>query len=100
DLLVTPTCPATAFAAGGPMPDAIDGHRLASPVHSAAFTYPFNMTGHPAISVPAGPGDDGLPVGMQLLAERGAARLLLRVAHAFERARPYPRWPAEPQGTP
>jgi aspartyl-tRNA(Asn)/glutamyl-tRNA(Gln) amidotransferase subunit A len=100
DLLVTPTCPTTAFAAGGPMPEVIDGQRLASPIHAVAFTYPFNMTGHPAISVPAGLGDDGLPIGMQIVAERGEDRLLLRAAWAFEQARPYPRWPAMPVGAP
>jgi aspartyl-tRNA(Asn)/glutamyl-tRNA(Gln) amidotransferase subunit A len=97
DLLVTPTCPTTAFPAGGPMPDVIDGQKLASPLHAVAFTYPFNMTGHPAISVPAGLGDDGLPIGMQIVAERGDDARLLRAAHAFERACPYPRWPAEPR---
>jgi aspartyl-tRNA(Asn)/glutamyl-tRNA(Gln) amidotransferase subunit A len=97
DLLVTPTCPTTAFPAGGPMPDTIDGHKLDSPLHAVAFTYPFNMTGHPAISLPAGLGDDGLPIGVQIVAERGADRLLLQVAQAFERACPYPRWPAVPQ---
>ena len=100
DLLVTPTCPTTAFPAGGPMPDLIDGRKLESPLHAVAFTYPFNMTGHPAISVPAGLADDGLPVGMQIVAERGAERVLLRVARAVERARPFPRWPAVPQGSP
>jgi Asp-tRNA(Asn)/Glu-tRNA(Gln) amidotransferase A subunit family amidase len=100
DLLVTPTCPTTAFAAGGPMPEAIDGQKLESPLHAVAFTYPFNMTGHAAISLPAGLGDDGLPVGLQIVAERGADRFLLRVAQAFERARPYPRLPAVPQGAP
>jgi aspartyl-tRNA(Asn)/glutamyl-tRNA(Gln) amidotransferase subunit A len=100
DLLVTPTCPTTAFAAGGPLPDVIEDEKL-SPIHgTATFTYPFNMTGHAAISLPAGLGDDGLPVGIQLVAERGADRMLLRVAQAFERARPYPRWPAAPQGAP
>jgi aspartyl-tRNA(Asn)/glutamyl-tRNA(Gln) amidotransferase subunit A len=100
DLLVTPTCPTTAFDAKGPMPDVIDGQKLASPLHAVAFTYPFNMTGHAAISLPAGLGDDGLPVGIQIVAERGAERRLLQVAQAYERARPYPRWPAVPQGTP
>jgi aspartyl-tRNA(Asn)/glutamyl-tRNA(Gln) amidotransferase subunit A len=100
DLLVTPTCPTTAFAAGGPLPDTIDGEKL-SPIHgTATFTYPFNMTGHAAISLPAGLGDDGLPVGIQIVAERGADKLLLRVAQAYERARPYPRWPAAPLGAP
>ena len=100
DLLVMPTCPTTAFAAGGPMPDVIDGQKLASPLHAVAFTYPFNMTGHAAISLPAGLGDDGMPIGLQIVAERGAERLLLQVSQAFELARPYPRLPAVPQGTP
>jgi Asp-tRNA(Asn)/Glu-tRNA(Gln) amidotransferase A subunit family amidase len=99
DLLVTPTCPTTAFAAGGPMPDHIDGVKLESPLHAVAFTYPFNMTGHPAISLPAGLGDDGMPVGVQIVAERGADRLLLRVARAYERACPFPEWPSTPQGS-
>jgi Asp-tRNA(Asn)/Glu-tRNA(Gln) amidotransferase A subunit family amidase len=101
DLLVMPTCPTTAFPAGGPMPDTIDGQKLASPIHGAAtFTCPFNMTGHAAISLPAGLGDDGLPIGMQIVAERGDDRRLLRVARAFEQARPFPTLPATPQGTP
>jgi aspartyl-tRNA(Asn)/glutamyl-tRNA(Gln) amidotransferase subunit A len=100
DLLVMPTCPTTAFAAGGPMPDVIDGQKLASPLHAVAFTYPFNMTGHAAISLPAALGDDGMPIGMQIVAERGAERLLLRVSQEYERARPYPQLPAEPQGAP
>jgi len=100
DLLVTPTCPTTAFAAGGPMPDVIDGRKLESPLHAVAFTYPFNMTGHAAISLPAGLGDDGMPIGMQIVAERAADRLLLQVAQAYERAQPYPDFPAVPQGTP
>jgi len=98
DLLVMPTCPTTAFAAGGPMPDVIDGQKLASPLHAVAFTYPFNMTGHAAISLPAALGDDGMPIGMQIVAERGAERLLLQVSQAYENARPYPQLPAEPQG--
>jgi Asp-tRNA(Asn)/Glu-tRNA(Gln) amidotransferase A subunit family amidase len=99
DLLVTPTCPTTAFGAAGPMPEVIDGQKLDSPLHAVAFTYPFNMTGHAAISLPAGLGDDGLPVGVQIVAERGAERLLLRVARAYERACPFPQWPAVPQGS-
>jgi Asp-tRNA(Asn)/Glu-tRNA(Gln) amidotransferase A subunit family amidase len=58
------------------------------------------MTGHAAISLPAGLGDDGLPIGMQIVAERGDDRRLLRVARAFEQARPFPTLPATPQGTP
>lgn len=97
DLLLTPTVPTTAFTAKGPMPAVIDGHKLESPIHAVAFTYPFNLSGHPAISVPVGLGDDGLPVGLQVVAERGQERLLLRVARALERAQPFTGYPAEPR---
>jgi Asp-tRNA(Asn)/Glu-tRNA(Gln) amidotransferase A subunit family amidase len=93
DVLLTPTMPTTAFAAGGPMPVEIDGHPLASPLHAVAFSYPFNLTGHPACSVPAGLADDGLPVGLQIVADRHQDHLLLRVARAVEQARPFPPLP-------
>jgi aspartyl-tRNA(Asn)/glutamyl-tRNA(Gln) amidotransferase subunit A len=97
DLLVTPTLPTTAFDAKGPMPAEVDGARFDSPIHPVAFSYPFNLTGHPACTVPAGLAADGLPVGMQLVAERGREDLLLRVAHAWERAHPFPAYPESPR---
>jgi aspartyl-tRNA(Asn)/glutamyl-tRNA(Gln) amidotransferase subunit A len=93
DVLLTPAVPTTAFAAGGPMPAEIDGAPLASPIHAVAFSYPFNLTGHPACSVPAGLGDDGLPVGLQIVADRHQDHLLLRVARAFEQTRPFGPFP-------
>jgi aspartyl-tRNA(Asn)/glutamyl-tRNA(Gln) amidotransferase subunit A len=93
DVLVTPTVPTTAFPAGGPMPSVIDGVTLDNPIHAVAFSYPFNLTGHPACTLRAGLGDDGLPVGLQLVTERHQDHLLLRVARAFERARPFDRFP-------
>ncbi|MFF7875818.1 amidase [Streptomyces californicus] len=53
-----------------------------------AFTYPFNITGQPALSVPAGMAGD-LPVGVQLVGPPGAEDQLLHLAAAFERARPW-----------
>jgi aspartyl-tRNA(Asn)/glutamyl-tRNA(Gln) amidotransferase subunit A len=100
DLLLTPTLPTTAFPAGGPLPDRVEGEKLTSPIHAVAFTYPFNLTGHPAATVRAGFSDEGLPVGLQLVAERGREDLLLQVARAYERARPFDEWPREPRGTP
>jgi aspartyl-tRNA(Asn)/glutamyl-tRNA(Gln) amidotransferase subunit A len=97
DVLLTPTLPTAAFAAAGPMPDTIGGERLASPLHAIAFTYPFNLTGHPAATTRAGFSDEGLPVGLQLVAERGREDLLLQVAYAFERVRPLNEWPSEPR---
>jgi aspartyl-tRNA(Asn)/glutamyl-tRNA(Gln) amidotransferase subunit A len=98
DVLLTPTLPTTAFPAGGPLPTVVDGEKLASPIHAVAFTYPFNVTGHPAATVRAGFGDDGLPVGLQLVAERGREDLLLQVARAYERVRPFDQWPREVGG--
>jgi len=99
DLLLTPTMPTTAFAANGPMPAVIDGEPLASAMHALAFTYPFNLTGHPAATVRAGLSGAGLPIGLQLVADRGREELLLQVARAYERVRPFDRWPDVPPGT-
>jgi aspartyl-tRNA(Asn)/glutamyl-tRNA(Gln) amidotransferase subunit A len=99
DVLLTPTVPTVAFAAKGPMPDVIDGEKLASPIHAVAFTYPFNMSGHPAISMPAGL-VEGLPVGLQIVAQRGHDELALQVARAFEQAQPFSGWPREPRQQP
>ncbi|OEJ93683.1 amidase [Streptomyces thermolilacinus] len=54
-----------------------------------AFTYPFNITGQPAISLPAGRAAGNLPVGVQLVGAPGAEDRLLGLAAAFERARPW-----------
>jgi aspartyl-tRNA(Asn)/glutamyl-tRNA(Gln) amidotransferase subunit A len=93
DVLATPTVPTTAFAAAGPMPATIDGQPLANPIHAVAFSYPFNMSGHPACTVRAGFGDDGLPVGLQLVTARHRDDVLLRVARAYERLVPFDGFP-------
>jgi amidase len=49
----------------------------------------WNVTGQPACSVPAGFDDDGLPVGVQLVARRGGDATLLALAAQLERARPW-----------
>nr|WP_240989397.1 amidase [Salipiger mangrovisoli] len=56
------------------------------PFWTAMRTLPFNMTGHPAISVPCGFAGNGLPLGMQLIGARNAEALLCRIGHAFEQA--------------
>jgi amidase len=55
----------------------------------AVFTAGFNTTGQPAISLPLGQTDDGLPVGVQLVAAFGREDLLLRVAAQLEQAAPW-----------
>jgi aspartyl-tRNA(Asn)/glutamyl-tRNA(Gln) amidotransferase subunit A len=87
DLLVCPTVPITAFAAGDDYPGAIEGRPR--PLGWTSFTYPFNVTGQPAATVPCGL-VDGLPAGLQIVGPRFADELVLSVAAAFERARPFP----------
>jgi len=93
DLLLTPTLPCDPFPARGPMPSEIDGVALESPMHAVAFTYPFNMSGHPAATVRAGFSRIGLPVGLQIVAERHRDDLVLQAAAAFEQVCPMDRWP-------
>jgi aspartyl-tRNA(Asn)/glutamyl-tRNA(Gln) amidotransferase subunit A len=53
------------------------------------YTMPFNLTGNPAVSLPCGFDAAGMPLAIQLIARPGADAELLRVAAAFERARPW-----------
>jgi aspartyl-tRNA(Asn)/glutamyl-tRNA(Gln) amidotransferase subunit A len=83
DLLVTPTLPITAFEAGEEVPKG-SGHRRWT--GWTPFTYPFNMTQQPAATVPVGTDEDGLPIGLQLVAARHRDDLVLRAAHALYEA--------------
>jgi amidase len=81
DLLVMPTVPMVAPeipAADDPLEV-----RVARALEMVVNTAPFDVSGHPAISVPAGL-SDGLPVGMMLVGKRFADATCLRVADAFE----------------
>ncbi|MFH9860632.1 amidase family protein [Streptomyces sp. NPDC017202] len=69
DLLLTPTTPDPAHGHDGP------GDRC-----STALTWAFNLSGHPAISIPAGVGADGCPVGLQAVAAHGRESVLLALA--------------------
>ena len=83
-ILLSPTVSAPPPCADfGPLGEfQIDGHGVGD-LRSGWFTYPtpFNLTGHPAISIPVGFTDDGLPVGIQAVAGWGRERDLLCVAH-------------------
>ncbi|MFD9796184.1 amidase [Streptomyces sp. NPDC059070] len=81
DLLVTPALPITAFEAGAEVPK---GSGLRRWTGWTPFTYPFNLTGQPALTVPVGTDRAGLPVGLQLVAARHRDDLVLRAAHALE----------------
>jgi len=64
----------------------VDVEGTTQPVRAAMLklTQLFNMTGHPAIAIPAGDGTDGLPRGLQLVGHRGRTARLLEIAVAVE----------------
>ena len=80
DVLVSPTSPTTAFKIGERTDDPLAMYL------SDVFTIPANLAGTPAISIPSGLDEAGLPVGVQLTAPILGESLLLRVADALERA--------------
>jgi len=88
DVLLTPGLAKTAIAAEGgfgkPAPIAIDIAGRFTP-----FTPIFNLTGQPAISLPAGYGSDGLPLSVQLVGRPGAEDLLYSLAGQIEHAQPW-----------
>ncbi|GAA3725547.1 aspartyl-tRNA(Asn)/glutamyl-tRNA(Gln) amidotransferase subunit A [Spinactinospora alkalitolerans] len=88
DFLVTPTTQTPAFAAEGPMPSEIAG-RPVNHWGSISLTFPFNLSGHPAVSVPAGM-VDGVPVGLQIVGRRHEDARVLAAAARLEAARPWP----------
>jgi amidase len=84
DVVVTPTVgilPPRVGAFAGLSGE--DTFRAAAPI--GAFTAPFNVSGQPAISIPAGRARSGLPIGVQLVGRPGADRLLLALAEALTR---------------
>ena len=92
DLLVCPTLAAL------PVDNATDGNTLGpaeingervDPLLGWCLTYPYNFTGHPAASIPAGLSADGLPVGLQIAGRRFADETVIAASAAFEAARPW-----------
>jgi amidase/aspartyl-tRNA(Asn)/glutamyl-tRNA(Gln) amidotransferase subunit A len=92
DALLTPTLGAL------PVPNAADGTTLGPiSVNGRAvercigwcLTHPFNFTGHPAASVPAGQTPGGLPVGLQIVAGRLRDNHLISLCRRIEQARPW-----------
>ena len=88
DLLLTPTLPVTAFTAGDDYPGQINGQPTTY-LSWTAFTYPFNITGQPAATVPCGFASDGLPVGLQIVGRWRDDVTVLRASAAFEALAPW-----------
>jgi Asp-tRNA(Asn)/Glu-tRNA(Gln) amidotransferase A subunit family amidase len=86
DLLLTPALPCAAFDVGLNMPPQHADRSIVSWVY---YTYPFNLTGQPAASIPAGFTRGGLPVGLQMVAKINHEVDIFRAAAAFEAARPW-----------
>ncbi len=94
DLLLTPTLAVPPFEIGSFGPREIAGKRL-PPLGWMPFTFPFNITGQPAASVPCGWTGDGLPIGLQIVGRPFDDGTVLRAAAAFERAHPWAdKWPS------
>jgi aspartyl-tRNA(Asn)/glutamyl-tRNA(Gln) amidotransferase subunit A len=93
DLLLTPTLAVPPFEVGIQGPTVIDG-RDVDQFEWLHLTYPMNLTGQPAATVPAGFTDDGLPIGLQIVGRHLDDPLVLRAAAAFEAAAPWKDgWP-------
>jgi aspartyl-tRNA(Asn)/glutamyl-tRNA(Gln) amidotransferase subunit A len=80
DVLLAPTSPTTAFRLGEKTQDPLAMYL------NDVFTIPANLAGNPAISIPCGLDDQGLPVGLQLMGNHLDEATVLRAAHAFEQA--------------
>jgi aspartyl-tRNA(Asn)/glutamyl-tRNA(Gln) amidotransferase subunit A len=94
DLLLSPTLPIAGVDAGVAIPPSLADRNIVTWV---CYTYPFNLTGQPAASIPAGFTADGLPVGLQLVARPYREEDLFAAAAAFEAARPWVgRKPVQP----
>ncbi|MBY6262223.1 Asp-tRNA(Asn)/Glu-tRNA(Gln) amidotransferase subunit GatA [Azospirillum sp. 412522] len=80
DVILTPTAPSTPFAIGEKMDDPVQMYLI------DVFTVPVNLAGLPAMSIPAGLGADGLPLGLQLIGRPFDEETLLRVGQVVEKA--------------
>jgi len=80
DVLISPVVPTPAFKLGEKVDDPMTMYL------SDIFTMPVNLAGLPAISLPCGYSDSGLPIGLQIMGKRFDEATVLRVADAFERA--------------
>ena len=93
DLLVTPTCSVSPWPKHEIYPRTVDGRKMPDYIDWVRMTYGITLINHPAISIPCGVDERGLPFGLQVVAGRGKDAFLLQAAMALEAvlpARPRP----------
>ncbi|MCS7144362.1 MAG: amidase, partial [Archaeoglobaceae archaeon] len=88
DFLVTPTTAVKPFEIGKLSPEEIAG-QPSTPIGWMPFTYPFNFTGLPSASIPAGFSKEGLPIGMQIVGRKYEDLEVLRISKAFQEIAPW-----------
>ena len=86
EFLILPTTQVAPFDVTRPYVDEINGIKLPSYIDWMKSCYFISVTGHPAISVPCGFTDDGLPVGIQIVGRYHDDLGVLQLAYAFEQA--------------
>jgi aspartyl-tRNA(Asn)/glutamyl-tRNA(Gln) amidotransferase subunit A len=88
DFVITASNPDVAFNADGPLPSVFGGIEAGAGINGR-LTFPANLHGNPAISIPAGT-LDGLPIGLQVIGRHFTEQLLLDIALTAERSHPWP----------
>ena len=98
DLFLSPAMECVAFEHGRTGPATVGGEPIGDFFDDFChFCYPFNLSGQPAISVPMGTAEHGLPVGLQIVGRRFEDALVLRAAAAWERPRGWDRASLKPR---
>ena len=88
DVLLSPTMAVAAFPVGQ-NPTMIAGQEVDPFLGFLPFTFPINMIGHAAASIPCGFSSDGMPIGLHLVGRRGDEATIIAVSAAFEQVRPW-----------
>lgn len=87
DILLSPVAPVSSIEVGKNIPDQLLDRNLVSWIF---YTYPFNLTGQPALTIPAGLNADGMPIGVQLVGRSMREADIIAAASAFEKSRLMP----------
>jgi len=90
DFILTPTVPTTPYLQGE-APSMIEGEQIKPYIGLCGFLAPFNMSGHPSLTLPCDTSSQDLPIGMQLVGRKFSESLLLTLAHQYEKKHPFPQ---------